>query len=122
MADGKHPVLLTRAVKGSPESPFTFEGGIAEFRQCTRRIIPDEQSAELIESVRGLIEVKDRATVVRATAARTSAQSKRVVRLARRAREGDTLPGVELELNSNKLVLTMEERSDSIWVLDDVEP
>jgi hypothetical protein len=31
-------------------------------------------------------------------------------------------PGVELELNPNKLVLTMEERSYSIWVRDDVEP
>jgi hypothetical protein len=30
-------------------------------------------------------------------------------------------PGVELELNPNKLVLTMKERSASIWVLDDVE-
>jgi 2-methylcitrate dehydratase PrpD len=71
MADGKHHVLPTRAVKGSPRSPFTFEDGIAKFRQWTRRIIPEQQSTELIESVRGLTEVKDMATVVRATAART---------------------------------------------------
>jgi 2-methylcitrate dehydratase PrpD len=71
MADGKHPVLPTRAVKGSPGNPFTFEDGIAKFRQWTRRIIPEEQSTELIESVRGLTEVKDMAAVVRATAART---------------------------------------------------
>jgi 2-methylcitrate dehydratase PrpD len=71
MADGKHHVLPTRAVKGSPNRPFTFEDGIAKFRQWTRRIIPEQQSTELIESVRGLTEVKDMATVVRATAART---------------------------------------------------
>jgi 2-methylcitrate dehydratase PrpD len=71
MADGKRHVLPTRAVKGSPTNPFTFDDGIAKFRQWTRRIIPEEQSSELIESVRGLAEVKDVATVVRATAART---------------------------------------------------
>jgi hypothetical protein len=58
-------------VKGSPKNPFTFNDGIAKFRQRTRRIITEEQSSELIESVRGLTEVKDMATVVRATAART---------------------------------------------------
>jgi 2-methylcitrate dehydratase PrpD len=71
MADGKHHVLPTRAVKGSPRNPFTFEDGIAKFRQWTRSIIPEEQSTELIENVRGLTEVKDMAAVVRATAART---------------------------------------------------
>ena len=71
MADGKRHLLPTRAVKGSPRNPFTFDDGIAKFRQWTRRIIPEEQSSELIESVRGLAEVKDMATVLRATAART---------------------------------------------------
>jgi hypothetical protein len=58
-------------VKGSLRNPFTFEDGVAKFRQWTRRIISEGQSSELIESVRGLTEVKDMATVVRATAART---------------------------------------------------
>jgi 2-methylcitrate dehydratase PrpD len=71
MADGDRHVLPTRAVKGSARNPFTFDDGIAKFRQWTRRIIPEEQSSELIESVRGLTEAKDMATVVRATAART---------------------------------------------------
>jgi 2-methylcitrate dehydratase PrpD len=71
MAHGERHLLPTRAVKGSPRNPFTFDDGIAKFRQWTRRIIPEEQSSELIESVRGLTEVKDMATVVRATAART---------------------------------------------------
>jgi 2-methylcitrate dehydratase PrpD len=71
MADGHRHVLPTRAVKGSPRNLFTFDDGIAKFHQWTRRIIPEEQSRELIESVRGLTEVKDMATVVRATAART---------------------------------------------------
>jgi 2-methylcitrate dehydratase PrpD len=71
MAHGERHLLPTRAVKGSPRNPFTFNDGIAKFRQWTRRIIPEEQSSELIESVRGLTEVKDMATVVRATAART---------------------------------------------------
>jgi Tol biopolymer transport system component/DNA-binding winged helix-turn-helix (wHTH) protein len=31
------------------------------------------------------------------------------------------IPGVELELNRDKLVLTMEERSGSVWVLDNVD-
>ena len=69
MADGERHVLPTRAVKGSSANPFTFDDGIAKFRQWTRRIIPDGQSSELIESVRRLTEVKDMATVVRATAA-----------------------------------------------------
>ena len=71
MADGARHVLPARAVKGSPKNPFTFDDGIAKFRRWTRRIITEEQSSELIESVRGLTEVKDMATVVRATAART---------------------------------------------------
>jgi 2-methylcitrate dehydratase PrpD len=71
MSDGKRHVLPTRAVEGSARNPFTFEDGIAKFRQWTRRLIPDEQSAELIEGVRGLTAVKDMATLVRATAART---------------------------------------------------
>jgi len=71
LSDGKRVVLPTSAVKGSPTNPFTFDDGIAKFRQWTRRIIPDEQSATLIESVRGLTAVKDMATLVRATAART---------------------------------------------------
>ena len=70
MVSGDRHVLPTRAVKGSSEDPFTFDDGIAKFRQWTRRIIPDGQSTELIESVRGLTEVKDMATVVRALAAR----------------------------------------------------
>jgi hypothetical protein len=70
MADGDRHVLPTRAVKGSSANPFTFDDGIAKFRQWTRRIIPGHQSSELIESVRGLTEIKDMATVVRATAAR----------------------------------------------------
>jgi 2-methylcitrate dehydratase PrpD len=71
MADGTRHVLPTRAVKGSPTNPFTFDDGIVKFRQWTRRIIPEDQSSELIESVRRLTEVKDMATLVRATAART---------------------------------------------------
>jgi 2-methylcitrate dehydratase PrpD len=71
MADGTRFVLPTRAVKGSPQHPFTFDDGIAKFRQWTRRIIPDTQSSQLIESIRGLAEIKDMATVARATAART---------------------------------------------------
>jgi 2-methylcitrate dehydratase PrpD len=69
MTDGGRHVLPTRAVKGSPENPFTFDDGVAKFRQWTRRIIPDEQSSAVIESVRRLTEVRDMATVVRATAA-----------------------------------------------------
>jgi 2-methylcitrate dehydratase PrpD len=69
MADGERHVLPTRAVKGSSANPFTFDDGIAKFRQWTKRIIPDEQSSRLIESVRRLHEVKDMATVVRSTAA-----------------------------------------------------
>jgi 2-methylcitrate dehydratase PrpD len=71
MAGGERYVLPTRAVKGSPSDPFTFDDGIAKFRQWTRRIIPEGQASELIESVRTLTEIKDMATVVRATAART---------------------------------------------------
>ena len=71
MVGGERHVLPTRAVKGSPRNPFTFDDGIAKFRQWTTRIISEEQSSELIESVRRLTEVKDMATVVRATAART---------------------------------------------------
>jgi 2-methylcitrate dehydratase PrpD len=71
MSDGTRHVLPTRAVKGSPGNPFTFDDGIAKFRQWTRRLIPTGQSEELIESVRRLTEVKDMATLVRATAART---------------------------------------------------
>lgn len=37
--DGERHVLPTRAVKGSPSNPFTFDDGIAKFRQWTRRII-----------------------------------------------------------------------------------
>ena len=37
----------------------------------SRRIIPDDQSAALIERVRELADLKDMATLVRATAART---------------------------------------------------
>jgi 2-methylcitrate dehydratase PrpD len=70
VSDGNRFVLPTRAVTGSPKNPFTFDAAIAKFRQWTRRIIPDEQSAELIESVRDLTAVRDMATVVRATAAR----------------------------------------------------
>jgi 2-methylcitrate dehydratase PrpD len=70
MVDGKRHVLPTRAEKGSPRNPFTFEDGIAKFRQWTRRIISEDQSSELIESVRGLTEVKDMAT--RTTADRSS--------------------------------------------------
>jgi len=40
MADGQRHVLPTSAVKGSPKNPFTFEDGIAKFRQWTHRIIP----------------------------------------------------------------------------------
>jgi 2-methylcitrate dehydratase PrpD len=67
MVDGERHVLPTRGVKGSSTNPFTFEDGIAKFRQWTRRIIPDEQSSELIESVRRLADVKDIATLARAT-------------------------------------------------------
>jgi 2-methylcitrate dehydratase PrpD len=67
MADGDRHVLPTRAVKGASANPFTFDDGIAKFRQWTRRIIPDGQASELVESVRRLTEVKDMATVVRAT-------------------------------------------------------
>jgi hypothetical protein len=35
--------------------------------------------------------------------------------------KGIRYPRVELELNPNKLALTMKERSASRWVLDDVE-
>ena len=70
VSDGNRFVLPTRAVTGSPKNPFTFDAAIAKFRQWTRRIIPDEQSAELIESVRDPTAVRDMATVVRATAAR----------------------------------------------------
>jgi 2-methylcitrate dehydratase PrpD len=70
MADGARHVLPTKAVAGSPGSRFTFDDGIAKFRQWTRRVIPEEQSSELIERVRGLIAVEDMATVVRSTAAR----------------------------------------------------
>jgi hypothetical protein len=71
MSDGNRHVLPTRSVKGSPGNLFTFDDGIAKFRQWTRRVIPDDQSTELIERVRGLTEVEDMATLVRATAART---------------------------------------------------
>jgi len=67
MADGERLVLPTRGVKGFSTNPFTFEDGVVKFRQWTRRIIPDEQSSELIERVRRLEQVKDMATVVRAT-------------------------------------------------------
>jgi hypothetical protein len=60
-----------RTLKGSPGNAFAFDDGIATFRLWTRRIIPEEQSSELIERVRGLTAVKDMAIVVRATAART---------------------------------------------------
>ncbi|HTF43744.1 MAG TPA: MmgE/PrpD family protein [Terriglobales bacterium] len=70
-AGAEHYVLPTRTVKGFPGNPFTFDDGIAKFRQWTRRIIPERQSLELIESVRGLEEVRDMAAVVRATAARS---------------------------------------------------
>jgi hypothetical protein len=33
----------------------------------------------------------------------------------------DWIPNVELSLTQDKLVLTMEERSGSIWVLDNVD-
>lgn len=72
MVSGERHVLPTRAVKGSPRNPFTFDDGIAKFRQWTKRIISPEQSAELIESVRGLADVKDMSTVIRATAARSA--------------------------------------------------
>ena len=71
MSDGRRHVLPTRSVKGSPGNPLTFDDGVAKFRQWTRRIIPDDQSTELIERVRGLTEIEDMATLVRATAART---------------------------------------------------
>jgi len=34
----------------------------------------------------------------------------------------DSIPLVDLSLNQDKLVLTMEERSGSIWMLDNVGP
>ena len=34
----------------------------------------------------------------------------------------DLIPLVQLSLNQDKLVLTMEERSGSIWVLDNIGP
>jgi 2-methylcitrate dehydratase PrpD len=68
--DEKRYVLPSRSVKGSQDHPFTFEDSVAKFRQWTRRIISEEQSSELIEGVRRLPEVKDMATLVRATAAR----------------------------------------------------
>ena len=71
MSDGRRHVLPTRSVKGSPGNPLTFDDGVAKFRQWTRRIIPDDQSTELIERVRGLTQIEDMATLVRATAART---------------------------------------------------
>jgi 2-methylcitrate dehydratase PrpD len=71
MADGERHVPPTRAVKGSQKNPFTFDDGVAKFRRWTRRIITEEQSSELIECVRGLTEVKNMVTVVRAMAART---------------------------------------------------
>jgi 2-methylcitrate dehydratase PrpD len=71
MSTGTRLVLRTRAVKGSPGNPFTFDDGVAKFRQWTGRIIPADQSAELIERVRGLAAARDMADVVRATAART---------------------------------------------------
>ena len=71
VVDGNRYSLRTRAVKGSLRYPFTFEDASAKFRQWTRRIIPEEQSSELIEKVRGLTELKDTAPLVRATAART---------------------------------------------------
>jgi hypothetical protein len=58
-------------VKGTAENPFTFDDAIAKFRRWTKRIIPEKQSSELIESVRGLTEIKDMATLVRATASRS---------------------------------------------------
>jgi len=70
MSDGTRYVLPTRSVKGSPGDAFTFDDGIAKFRHWTRRVIPDDQSTELIEHVRTLTEVEDMATLVRATAAR----------------------------------------------------
>ena len=70
LSNGKRHVLRTRAVKGSSKSPFTFDDAAAKFRQWTKRIIPDDQGTELIETVRALTEVKDMATLVRATAAR----------------------------------------------------
>jgi len=71
MADGERHILPTQAVKGTAENPFTFDDAIAKFRQWTKRIIPEKQSSELIESVRGLTEIKDMATLVRATASRS---------------------------------------------------
>ncbi len=71
LVDGEHHVLPTRAVTGSPRNPFTFDDGLSKFRQWTKRIIPDAQSAALIELIHGLADVKDMATVARATAART---------------------------------------------------
>ena len=71
MVGGERHILPTKAVKGSPSLPFTFDDGIVKFRQWTRRIIPEEQSSEIIEGIRGLTGVKDMAVVVRATAART---------------------------------------------------
>ena len=71
LSDGKRHVLPTRAVKGSSKDPFTFDDAIAKFRHWTRRIIPTDQATELIETVRELTDVKDMATLVRATAART---------------------------------------------------
>jgi len=71
MSDGARYILPSSAVKGSARNRFTFDDGVAKFRLWTRRIIPEDQSAELIESVRALTRVQDVATLVRATAART---------------------------------------------------
>ncbi len=70
MTDGQRHVLPSRAFKGSLRNPYTFEDGVAKFRQWTHRIIGEKQSAELIEGVRGLTQISDMAVLVRATAAR----------------------------------------------------
>jgi len=71
MNDGQKFVLPTKAPKGSGRDPYTFDECEEKFRRWTKRVIGEKQQTEIVNYIRGLVDVKDMAAVVKATAART---------------------------------------------------
>ena len=65
---GQRHTLRTRAYKGSPQNPFTWDEACEKFRRYTASILSAPRAAAIIEAVGGLDQVADMAEVARLVA------------------------------------------------------